>query len=397
MKILLVNDYTASHGGAEIMLRQIRDGLRRQKHEVRVLASSAYEWADSDRPEYPCWGTTSGFRTLLQTANPSAFFRLRRALAEFRPDVVHVTMFLTQLSPLILPPLKRVPCIAHVVWYRPICPLGTKMLPDGSHCQSPAGAVCYRKGCLPMRDWAPLMVQMKLWRKWRSAFNLIVANSGAVKRRLVNEGIRPVEVVHNGVAEQKSRPPLRPPASVVFAGRLVREKGADTLIRAFRIVASKMPEARLTICGDGPERTRLEQLVRALELSSAVEISGRQPHEEMARILSEAWVVAVPSHWEEPFGLVAVEAMMVGTAVVASATGGLPEIVQDGHTGFLVPPANVEALAAALHRLLGNRELAETMGAAGRSIALAQFCETKMTERFLHLYQSLVANRNQHQ
>src|SRR5207237_1732610 len=142
-------------------------------------------------------GTTSRLRTLLQSANPWAAMKLRRVLDVFQPDIVHVKMFLTQLSPLILPMLKNVRSIYHVVWYRPICPLGTKLLPDGNLCYSPPGTICYRTGCLPLRDWAPLMLQMKLWRRWRGVFDLVVANSEAVKRRLMAEGIEPVEVVLN--------------------------------------------------------------------------------------------------------------------------------------------------------------------------------------------------------
>src|SRR5207249_3095669 len=165
----------------------------------RLFASSAGGNGVPSLADYTCFGTASKFRTLLQSANPWAFVALRRVLAEFQPDVVHVKMFLTQLSPLILPLLKRVPSICHVVWYRPICPLGTKVLPDGSSCYSPPGAVCYRSGCLPLRDWIPLMLQMKLWRQWRGVFDVIVANSQATKRRLVREGIEPVQVIYNGV------------------------------------------------------------------------------------------------------------------------------------------------------------------------------------------------------
>jgi glycosyltransferase involved in cell wall biosynthesis len=85
--------------------------------------------------------------------------------------------------------------------------------------------------------------------------------------------------------------------------------------------------------------------------------------------------------------------MMRGTAVVASASGGLIELVQDGKTGFLVPPGDVDALAKALLRLLQNRELAEQMGWAGREVALANFSEETCVERFVQLYQRLCQNR----
>ncbi len=141
MKILLINDYGSPIGGAEVLTFALRDELRRLGHDVRLFASSAGASQASSEADYLCYGTLSRFRTLLQTLNPWAFVRLRRVLQEFQPDVVHVRMFFTQLSPLILPLLRRVPALYHVVWYRPICLTGTKLLPTGSPCQSPVRAL----------------------------------------------------------------------------------------------------------------------------------------------------------------------------------------------------------------------------------------------------------------
>lgn len=389
MKILLVNDYATPTGGAELLTLAIRDELRQRGHDARLFASSARPGAGGGLADYECFGTTSRFRTLLQTANPWAFWRLRQVLAEFRPDIVHVKLFLTQLSPLILPLLRNVPSLYHVVWYRPICPLGTKMLPDGTACQVPAGAVCYRNHCLPLRDWFPLMLQMKLWRRWRNVFDLFVANSEAVKRRLIAEGIAPVEVIWSGVPIRPLRPPLSSPPTVAFAGRLVREKGAEVLVRAFAKVVKKIPQARLLLAGEGPERDRLKRLIAGLGFSSSVSMLGHLPRPQMERYFASAWVQAVPSRWEEPFGLVVAEAMMRGTAVVASASGGLTEIVQDGKTGFLVPSGDGDALAEALLTLLRDSALAEQMGNAGREVALAQFREATFVDKFVPLYEML--------
>lgn len=389
MKILLVNDYAVPQGGAEILILTLRDALRKRGHDARLFASNAGANGSRNLADYTCRGTTSRFRTLLQSANPWAAMELRRVLAVFQPDVVHVKMFLTQLSPLILPLLRRVPSLYHVVWYRPICPLGTKLLPDGSSCYSPPGAVCYRTGCLSLREWVPLMFQMKLWRHWRGVFDLVIANSEPVKCRLLAEGIRPVEVVLNGIAPRPPRPPLSDRPTVAFAGRLVREKGVDVLLRAFTKVLPQIPEARLVVCGQGPEYAHIERLTAKLGLARSVSLLGFRSTDEVAQLFREAWAVAVPSIWEEPFGHVAIEAMMNGVAVVASSSGGLGRIVRDGQTGFLVPPGDANALAAALLRLLGDRGLAERQGQAGYNLAIAEFSETQMVDRFLQLYGSI--------
>jgi len=393
VRILLINDYATPTGGAELLTLTLRNGLQERGHDARIFASSARPLGAQSMADYECLGTTSYLRTLLQTANPWAFQKLRRVLVKFQPDVVHVGMFLTQLSPFILPLLRDVPSLYHVVWYRSICPLGTKLLPDGTVCGMPAGAVCYRSHCLPLRDWVPLMLQMRLWRRWRNVFNLIVASSEAVKGRLIAEGIEPVEVVWNGAPIQPPRPPLSSPPTVAFAGRLVREKGADLLVRAFSKIAAQIPAARLLLAGDGPERERLNRLIADLGLSSSVAMLGHLPRLEIERHFASAWVQVVPSRWAEPFGLVAAEAMMRGTAVVASASGGLTEVVRGGETGLLVAPGDVDALAQALLRLLLDHELAEQMGRTGREIALADFSEATFVDRFIQLYAALDRNR----
>jgi glycosyltransferase involved in cell wall biosynthesis len=166
-------------------------------------------------------------------------------------------------------------------------------------------------------------------------------------------------------------------------------KGVDVLLRAFAKVKAKIPDAQLFLVGDGGEREAVGRLVADLHLSSSVSMAGRIPRQEVGRYLAPAWVQVVPSRWPEPFGLVAAEALMRGTAVIASASGGLAEIVDDGETGFLVPAGDAEVLAGALEVLLADRELAEQMGRSGRQVALARFSEAAFFDRFLELYDEL--------
>jgi glycosyltransferase involved in cell wall biosynthesis len=124
-------------------------------------------------------------------------------------------------------------------------------------------------------------------------------------------------------------------------------------------------------------------------LSANVFFLGHLPRADVERRFAAAWVQVVPSRFAEAFGLAAAEAMMRGTAVVASASGGLPEIVRDGQTGFLVPPGDTQALAEALLVFLRDRALAEQMGKAGREVALAHFREETYIDKAVQLYQTL--------
>ena len=393
MKILLLNDLGAPHGGAELLTLSLRAGLRDRGHDARLFASSAASDAGPNEADYTCFGTMSGLRTVNRVINPSAPLRLHQALRAFRPDVVHVRMFMSQLSPLILPLLRRVPALYHATWNETICPTGLKMLPDGAVCYQAAGTVCMSNGCVSRRAWAPLMLQLQLWRRWRDSFDLIVANSGSIRTRLLEHGIGPVEVLWNGVPVVTARPPLIGPPTVTCAGRLSWEKGLDVLIRAFATVVAAVPDAQLLLAGSGPEREPLHRLIRDLRLESHVRLLGQLALPELEQAFRGGWVHAVPSRVAESFGLTAAEAMMRGTAVVASAEGGLAEITIDGDTGLLVPAGDAAALSRALVRLLTDRELAERMGRQARAHALVTMNRERWIDSFVAFYRRLASDR----
>jgi glycosyltransferase involved in cell wall biosynthesis len=391
MRILILNDVAATVGGAETFTLDLRDEFRKRGHEARVFASDAL--GEGDAADYTCFGTTGELRTLNRVANPRAWLALRAALAEFRPDVVHVRMFMTQLSPLVLPLLARIPSLYHAAWYETICPIGLRLLPDGSVCEFEAGRACRQHGCLSRRAWVALMTQRALWNRWRGVFRLFVANSAAVERRLRQYGIGPTRVIWNGVPRRPRRPPLSGPPVVAYAGRFSREKGVGVLVEAFARARDAVPDASLLLVGDGPERERLAARAAELGIGGSVRWAGHLGRDAMERELESAWVVATPSVLEEPFGLAAAEAMMRGTAVVASNHGGLAEIVRDGETGVLVAPSDAEDLASALAALLSDWARCEALGAAGHAWAWDRLSQERCADRFLEAYEEIRGSR----
>lgn len=390
MKILLLHDYGTPTGGAELQMLSLREGLLAQGHEVLLFSSDAQHVQGFPQlADETCYGTHSSLQVLTQTANPSAYYRLRQVIRRFQPDVVHIRMFLWQLSPLILPLLKNIPVIYQTAVYKAVCPAGTNLLPDGSRCRFLPGQVCLTSGCLTWRTWMVLMVQWQLLEKWRFVIDRTVALSHAMKTELEAAGLSSIDVIHNGVPVRSMRPPLNDPPTVAYAGRLVPEKGVAVLLRAFAIAQRHHSQARLVIAGQGKEEPQLKELAKQLEIAENIVWLGHISREDLEQQFEQAWVQVVPSLWAEPFGNVTTEAMMRGTSVIASAVGAQPEIVDDPTTGFLVPPGDVDALAEKLTRLLGHRSLAEAMGQAGRDRAIAHFSEQRRTEQFLHLYESV--------
>ncbi|HSR08278.1 MAG TPA: glycosyltransferase family 4 protein, partial [Bryobacteraceae bacterium] len=232
-------------------------------------------------------------------------------------------------------------------------------------------------------------LQMRAMRAWFGAVDRVVAISNFVRERLHEASFQGVEVIHGGVTDRTPRPRLAGPPRIGFAGRLVPEKGVDVLLRACHLLRGDLPQLQLDIVGDGPALSHLRAFAEELRLGECVTFHGKQSQPDMEQVLQRAWVQAIPSVWEEPFGLVAVEAAMRGTAAVVSGTGGLAEIVIHGKTG-LHAAGGPEPLAAALKICLENAAVAERMGAAARLDALARFSIDSHVQRFVDLYEGLL-------
>jgi glycosyltransferase involved in cell wall biosynthesis len=178
----------------------------------------------------------------------------------------------------------------------------------------------------------------------------------------------------------------RSPDRLLFVGRLNAQKGIEHLVAALPLVRAR---ASLDVIGDGPDRTRLEQLARESGVAERITWHGTLPQTALADLYRQAAALVVPSI-EEGLGLVAVEAQLCGTPVIASQSGGLPDVVRHDQTGLLVPPAQPAALAAAIDDLLARPDRGASLGEAGRVHALATFAPESVARRYASLYRSLL-------
>jgi glycogen(starch) synthase len=171
---------------------------------------------------------------------------------------------------------------------------------------------------------------------------------------------------------------------VLFLGRLHRQKGVDVLLRAF----TSMPGVTLVLAGDGPERGRLERLAHELGLRSRVRFLGFVPHDRVPGLLRSSDVLVMPSRYEE-LGTAMVEGMYAGLPVVASDTGGVPELVEHDGSGLLVPPGQAAPLADALNRLLKDQDLSRRFGSRGRTLAQSYRWEA-LAGKVLDVYRGVI-------
>ena len=207
----------------------------------------------------------------------------------------------------------------------------------------------------------------------------------ATRARVIHNGIDFAELTAGGDARASAPPPA--PYLLCIAAHN-EKKGLDVLLRAFAAIARAHPELRLLLVGDGPLRGELEARARELAFDGRVEFLGARGRSDVARLLSGCLAFVLPSR-SEPFGMVVVEALACGRPVVASAVGGIPEILEDGRSGLLVPPDDPDALARAVSSLLDDEAMRAALAAAGRARALHFGCE-RMAESYLHLYETLL-------
>jgi glycosyltransferase involved in cell wall biosynthesis len=218
---------------------------------------------------------------------------------------------------------------------------------------------------------------------------LFLAVSDALREQAIARGYPETRTLthYNGVDPDRFRPGEAPaePRLVLHVGRLVEKKGTKVLIEALSGIAG----AKLVIIGDGPLRGALEQQAR--ELGDRVRFLGELPSDEVARWMRRASVLAVPSLTAsdgdaEGLPNVVVEAAASGLPVVGTTHSGIPEAIEDGVTGFLVPEGDAGALAARLTDLLGSEPLRRDMGVAARQLAERKFSRQMLTERLESIY-----------
>lgn len=342
-------DWNRGRGGAEAHALRLREGLLAAGDEVRLLVSNVGSAGDG-YADYVAYGTESrAALSLLQIVNPHAVATVRRAIAEFRPDVVWVNMFALQLSPSAVLALGAVPKVLFVSDYKIICPVGDKLLPNGDVCVVPAGRACLQSGCLSLPHWLRDQPRYALIRRAVLACQAVLTCGSAVTRELA---------VHNIPSRPLSVPILPPPPdfrrtptphpTLLFVGRLHREKGLDLLLHAFAKLAPSFPHARLRIAGQGPERQPLEQLAHQLTIASQVDFLGWCEPGHLEPEFARAWALVAPSLWSEPQGLVAIEALVRGVPAVVPDQGGLAEIVDPGQSGWYFRANNETSLATTL-------------------------------------------------
>ena len=355
-------------GGGERMAVHLMGNLDRRRFEVRAV--SLYEPVDSDlkellaQAEVPVWnlGKRPGF-------DPRMFARITRALRRFRPCVVHT--HLNALRYALLPMLYHgVSAMVHTVhnlaerevdrpgiWLhrlafrRGVVPvaIGQEVAASISRVYGIRGFPSINHG-IPVEVYGRPRVAREVWRR--------------------QEGIAPEDTIFVCVAQ------FRP------------QKNHRLLLEAFAKGAAAHPRAHLLLVGQGEQETRLRKQVEALGLRRRVHFMGLRT--DIPEVLAAADVFVLSSDWEgSPISVM--EAMSAGKPVISTAVGGVPELIENGGSGLLVPRADSESLARAVNRLATNPQMRKAMRTVAAKRATERFSVKTMTEAYEELYEAMLA------
>ncbi len=357
LRILYIDTERFWRGGQEQLFTLIR-GMKERGHQVMLAAPSDAPLSEKTRD----LGVATHDFVQRHELSPLAYLRLRRLMGDLKPALIHFN------TP------------------RPIL-VGSR----AARTQGVAIRVCSRRVNFPLRTVLSRYKSDRL-------LDAIVTVSESIRETLLEGGVREslIHVIYEGVDLDwidSLRPPGVLPEGTSIVGivaHLSPEKGHDTLLRAARRLVGRFPETRFVLVGEGQLKAKLVEDATRLGLRRQVIFTGFRSDSEA--LMKEFDIFCLPS-LSEGLSSAILAAMASSLPVIATRVGGIPELVIDGKTGYLVPPDDPESLATALTRVLSSRGLRKELGAAGRARVETHFTLQRKLDRSESLYRRLIENR----
>jgi glycosyltransferase involved in cell wall biosynthesis len=353
VRILQFNNYADPIGGAEVYALALTHELGRRGHEVAFFGTSPDREADEERLRVvrrPRYDVGVLFH------DPAVRGALGSFIERFRPELLHVhNVSSLGVDVLELLGATRLPILQTVHDFSLLCPNSWCVRGDGTPCAGGVGAQCFRYDCQKNYPYDP-EVALHTLLKQRTLVGIVdlaICPSLYLAQRLRESGFRDVRHLNYFIEPiDAGAPSERREKELVFIGRLEPEKGVECLLEAMSAVHRGDPEVHLTIVGGGTQSDALAARAEALGLGGAVTFLSHLPRAELGRIYASATACVLPSIWSENSPLVAYECLAAGLPMIASRSGGLPELVEEGPAGFTFTPRDARDLAEKALRLL---------------------------------------------
>jgi glycosyltransferase involved in cell wall biosynthesis len=402
MRILQVNKYNYIRGGAEKYFIEITKELRELGHQVAIFSMKHPKNISSDFDKYFVSRISFNEAGLKNKAigpfrilfSFEARRKFRRLVRDFKPEIIHIHNIYHQISPSILRVARKrkIPVIMHLHDYKLVCP-NYQLLAHNKICYRCLGGKyynCLQQKCFKNSFWKSLLATLEMYlhhrilKVYKKNINLFIAPSQFMKDTAVKFGWpeNKIKVLYNFSEKLENDLIDKAGDNGLYFGRLSKEKGIDVLLSALSLSNAKM---RLKIIGSGPKEDNLKEMVKKLNLVNQVEFLGPKFGAELFLEVKKAKAIFLPSIWLENMPLTLLESLMLKKVVIAARTGGLPELVKDGETGFLFNRGDSQDLARVIddldnHNLL---QIGEKAGILAENLSVGRHLS-----KLLQIYRS---------
>lgn len=368
MKIMLINDYSKEGGGAETYIFAISK-LLGKKHDITFFSYGNTDIRENNRVIVAHSANRLKKKANKFSFNFKVYSELKKFIRRVNPDIIFMHNNFTYSLPVLAALyLTKVPVVQTIHDWGQICPSSWCVIKKNfKRCEGVEGIACKcpLNGCISTRHFVLAYMRNKLRIKLtKKIVRQFISPSKMLAEDLIRHGFKNTRCIHNfmefGNAKMNFNNSQK--GKVIYVGMLGKNKGVEFLITAFKQVLEQYPKAFLKIIGDGPERDNLEKLARDLNIQNKIEFTGKIPHEAVIREFERTRLFVIPSVWMENSPFVIYECMSAGRPIVGSARGGIPDLVLDKKTGFLVEPANPGQICEAILKILKDDKLFKKMG-----------------------------------
>lgn len=415
MKVLIVNTYHYLRGGDSKYAFELADLLEKEGHEVHFFGMKGEKNLPCLDEQY--FVTEIDYREALKRKKVSDAFKviwrsvysleakhnIFKLLKDIKPDIVHLNAFQPHLTASILPELykQNIPMVLTIHDYGQLCP-NTSFYDGQNICEECKGKNYLnlvrkrcKKGSLAASIVTYLKAKINDYLGYDRFISIRISPSMFLRDKFIEYGYDPGKIVHipNFIEFDSIIPNYNYEDYVLFIGRLEREKGLLTLIRAYSRAVDAVKSLNLKIAGTGSMEEELRALIMRMNLSK-VELLGYKKGKELETLTKNSKAIIIPSEWYENYPYSCLEAMAYGKPVIASKIGGISEQVVDGVTGLLFEPYNAEQLANAIQILDGfeKNRLAEMGRKARQKVETINNPQTHLKAIF-GIYESLLQNK----
>lgn len=402
MKILMVNKFHYLKGGSEKYYFDLAKLLEENGHEVAFFSMENEKNIKTNNKEYFVeeidLNSNNKLKALEVIYSKNNRKKMKEALEEFHPDIVHLNNFQRQLSASIIKPIKKrnIPIVFTAHDVQAICPAITMLDSNKNICEECMKGKytnCIKKKCIKNSGLKSILgaIEGKYYRIkniYKKKIDYIITPSEFYKIKLVEDGIKEdkIKALHNFIDIKQYDIETQDDGYALYFGRLSKEKGIINLINAF----SKIKNGKLYIAGEGEEKESIKELINENKLNDRVKLLGFLNLDEMKEYIRKCKFVVVPSIWYENCPYSIIETLAIGKPIIGSDIAGIPELVKDSVNGLTFKYDDIEDLSKKIEKLFTNDSLVKEFSEKSKEMCKELYSKEFYYNEIINIYNNLL-------